>query len=334
MEILEEFTLSNKGKCRLLRLITPSKSPVPEEIVRYMIASLGFDYYRKYINDQNYWRLYYRSAFDGEGAIDHFYFAEVEGVLAARIWFGYDPISGFGNFGNVYTEPNYRKLGLMSKLLIPCVRDFLASNAKLLCCYTGSPTTEAAYKAFGFQVIYGGETGPMCLINPKYGTHFLEIEKKVFDSSSLKRFRLGTAGDQFPCDKFLAYCSKLINIPQGRGGADSFVTDYRTAYQEYKNGNGVVCVAENGTGNVSAWAYAVKAYGSNCLNFTIHPDNAHELKKLLDFTVTEFNQLFPGEKVNIYLKKNFNQQMEALKSSGYNPSYTILDNEGLNVFEL
>ncbi len=334
MEQLQEFALADGRICRIFRLITPSADPVPENVIRYLIASLGFDYYRKFVNDQNYWRLYYRTAFDGEGAIDHFYFAEVENVFAARMWFGYDPRTGYGNFGNVYTEPAFRKLGLMGKLLELCVRDFYASPAVMLCCGTGSPHAAAAYRSGGFHMIYGGETGTMCLLDPQYGKHFSEVEKRAFDGSPLQNIRCGKPGDQFPCDKFLAYSSALCNRPQGRGGADSFVTDYRTAYQEYKNGNGVVCVAENGTGNIAGWAYAVKAFNSNCVNFAIHPDNSAELKKLLDFTLAEFGKLFPGEKAALYLKNKFRFQLQAMADSGYTPDHTMPGEEELTVFQL
>ena len=334
MELLEKYLLADGRECKIYRLITPAAEPVDENIIRYVIASLGFDYYRKFVNDQNYWRLYYRAAFDGEGAVDHFYFAEIDGVFAARMWFGYDPRTGLGNFGNVYTEPAFRKLGLMGKLLEPCVKDFYASEAVLLCCSTGSPHAAAAYRAGGFHMIYGGDTGPMCLINPRSGTHFSEVEKKSFDASPLQNIRCGSAGDQFPCDKFLSYCSALCNVPQGRGGADSFITDYRTAYQEYKNGNGVVCVAENGNGTVAGWAYAVKTFNCNCVNFAIHPDNAGELKKLLDFTLAEFRKMFPGESAVIYLLDRFQYQLQALQKSNFTPCAVIPGTPALTVFQL
>lgn len=323
MELLKEKTLPDGRTLRLYRQITPDSDPVPERLIRYVISSLGFDSYRKYVHEQNYWRLYYRAAFDGEGAVDHLYIAEVDGTFAARVWFAYDPVSGYGNFGNVFTEPEFRRMGLMSELLPYCVQDFYDSPAKLLCCGTGNQFAAASYRKCGFQMTYGGETGLMHIIDPKAGAHFSDLEKAAFDGSKVQRVRVGTAGDQFPCDKFLVYTSALHGTPRGTSGPDSYVSDYRTVWQDHKNGNAVTAVAENGTGTVCAYAYAVKAFGRNCLNFTVHPDNTGDIKELLDLTVSEFRKLYPEEPVFIYLASNFKLQLEALEKAGLSPFATV-----------
>ena len=120
LELLEESILFTGEQLKVYRLITPSEKVVPKRVIQYMIASLGYDEYRKYVNDQNYWRLYYRTAFENKGAVDHLYLAEVNGEFAARVWFAYSRKSGFGNFGNVCTETEHRKKGLMSILMKHC----------------------------------------------------------------------------------------------------------------------------------------------------------------------------------------------------------------------
>lgn len=323
MELLKESNLPDGRGLRIYRQITPAAEPVPERLIRYVIASIGFENYRKYVNDQSYWRLYYRSAFDGEGAVDHLYLAEVDGTFAARVWFGYSPESGLGNFGNVYTETAFRRLGLMKELMVFCVRDFHASPARILCCATGNKIAAASYRSFGFHMIYGGETGPMGIINPQYGSHFRDLEKQLFDGSPAVDVRRGTPGDQFDCDKFLFFAGALRGEPRGTAGPDSFVSDYRTAWQEFKNGNGVTAVAKNAQGAVCAWAYAVKAFGKNCMNFIVHPDNTGDVKKLLEFTAAEFRKLFPDEGLTIYLNSNFKLQLEALTQMGLSPASRV-----------
>lgn len=319
MELLKETQLSDGRALRIYRQITPDTQAVPERLIRYVISSIGFDSFRKFVHDQNYWRLYYRTAFEGEGAIDHLYLAEVDGTFAARVWFAYSPTSGFGNFGNVYTEPEFRRLGLMNELMVYCVRDFLASPAKLLCCATGNQYAAASYRKHGFQMTYGGETGMMHIINPRYGSHFSDLEKLCFDSSPVVKVRPGTPGDQFDCDKFLVHTSAMRGKGRGTAGPDAYVSEYRVAWQDHKMGSAVTAVAENAKGTVVAYAYAVKAFGRNCLNFTVHPDNTGDVKELLQFTAAEFRKLFPDEPILIYEASNFALQLEALEKAGMKP---------------
>ena len=337
MELLKETQLSDGRALRIYRQITPDTQAVPERLIRYIISSIGFDSFRKFVHDQNYWRLYYRTAFEGEGAIDHLYLAEVDGTFAARVWFAYSPTSGFGNFGNVYTEPEFRRLGLMNELMVYCVRDFLASPAKLLCCATGNQYAAASYRKHGFQMTYGGETGMMHIINPRYGSHFSDLEKLCFDGSPVVKVRPGTPGDQFDCDKFLVHTSAMRGKGRGTAGPDAYVSEYRVAWQDHKMGSAVTAVAENAKGTVVAYAYAVKAFGRNCLNFTVHPDNTGDVKELLQFTAAEFRKLFPDEPILIYEASNFALQLEALEKAGMKPVARITGSTAtadLMIFEI
>ena len=332
MELLNVKTMADGRTLRIYRQITPATEPVPERLIRYVISSIGFDSYREHVHEQNFWRLHYRTAFAGEGCIDHLYLAEVDGTFAARVWFAYSPETGFGNFGNVYTEPAFRRLGLMWDLLQYCVKDFYDSPAQLLCCGTETAYAAATYRKAGFQMIYGGEIGLMHIIDPKAGAHFIDLEKKYFDGSKIQNIRSGEPRDQFACDKFLVYTSALQGPDSAWGstGPDAYICDYRTAWQEHKNGIAVTAVAENAKGAVCAYAYAVKAFGRNCLNFVVHPDNKGEIRELLDFTASEFRKKYPGEPLMIYLASNYHIQLEALKLAGLTPVATVGD---LVIFE-
>ena len=106
MDILEKGKLPDGRNYEVIRVVTPDPD-VPEELIRYFIASFGFDTCRKAVQDLTYWRLYFRESLAGHFApevIDHHYVLRVEGVYAGRIWFGYNTRTGHGNFGNVYTE--------------------------------------------------------------------------------------------------------------------------------------------------------------------------------------------------------------------------------------
>ena len=88
MAILTEKKLPDGRSLRILRFISPQDS-VPETVIRYIIGSIGYDSYNRYIVPQAYWRSFYRESFDGKlpGIISYIYIAEVEGTFAARVWF-------------------------------------------------------------------------------------------------------------------------------------------------------------------------------------------------------------------------------------------------------
>ena len=159
--VLSEKKMSDGRTLRVLRFVSPGDE-VPERVVRYVIGSLGFDSYNEYIQTQAYWRSWYRESFEGrlDGVESRLYLAEVDGVLAARVWFAYAREGGFGNFGNVYTETAYRRLGLLSELMAPCMADFEAArDARILCCWGATPVAVRTYRKRGFRLTYGGEIG-------------------------------------------------------------------------------------------------------------------------------------------------------------------------------
>ena len=207
LDIIQEGKLEDGRAYKIIRIITPETS-VPDRIIRYIMGSLSYEKYRQYVKDQAYWRLYYRESFDGHTAdsvVDYLYLAEVEGQFASRLWFAYNKRSGFGNFGNVYTETEYRRQGIMTMLLKPCAEDFQKSGAKMLCCSTGSAHAANSYRKVGFDTIYGGVVGPMCISK----VNFFEEEEKAFPGNEPLVVRAGTPGDQFDIDKFLAYTKAM-----------------------------------------------------------------------------------------------------------------------------
>ena len=93
MNVMLEKTLATGEKLRILRFVTPEE--FPERVVRYWIASFGFDSWREAVFSLTYWRLYFREVFAGNFAketVDHLYIAEVNGEYAARMWFAYSKI--------------------------------------------------------------------------------------------------------------------------------------------------------------------------------------------------------------------------------------------------
>ena len=108
------------------------------------------------------------------------------------------------------TEVQFRNRGIMMELLKFCLDAFYRSPAEMLCCASGNPYAVASYRKAGFELIYGGERGPLCLI--RKGT-FFEAAREAFQGARIAKVRCGTIGDQFDCDKFLAYIPEVKKRP-------------------------------------------------------------------------------------------------------------------------
>ena len=311
-DILQEGKLDDGRAYRIMRVVTP-EATVPSRLIRYLMGSFSYEKYRQYVKDQAYWRLYYREAFDGHTAdyvVDYTYFVEVEGQFASRLWFAYNRKSGFGNFGNVYTETEFRRLGLMTMLLKPCSDDFQNSGAKMLCCSTGSPHAANSYRKIGFDTIYGGGVGPMCLSK----VDFFAEEAKAFPGSEELTVRAGTPGDQFDIDKFLAYTKAMYgNSRNHHVGVSALIPDYRTAFQEHLSENGPINVAATPSGYVAGFAYALNYYGESVMDFTLHPSYMDKGVELLQRTAAEFN----GEPPLLYIHPADTEREELVRAAGF-----------------
>lgn len=315
MELLKTYDAPDKSRVRIWRWIAPDTED-EMRLARYLTASLGFDSYRKYVNDQAYWRLYYREALAGHNApevIDHLYLAEVDGVFVARVWFAYGIRSGRGNFGNVYTEQEFRRRGLMNELLKPCARDFQDSPARMLCCASGDKFAVQSYLKYGFKLIYGGEVGPLCLCKNDF---FAEAEAAFADLSGLS-VRPGRLADQFECDKFLKYIPAMLHNPRAhRIGPAAKISEYRIAFQEVLSGNGVVNVVETPRGDVAGYAFALTDDSQCFMDFTVHCDALEGASDLLRRTADEFAARF-GTRPMLYVSAADSERAAAVRSAGF-----------------
>jgi GNAT superfamily N-acetyltransferase len=318
IEIVTEKKLSDGTGLRVSRFAPPDESPF--RITRYLMASLGYEGWRNGFRETGYWRQYYRESLAGNFAgeiADLLYLAEIDGQFASRMWFAHSRRSGIGNFGHVFTEPEFRQRGLMRELLAPCVEDFMRSPAKLLACATGSAFAARSYIKHGFELIYGGETGPLALMKPGLGT-FTEYEKRAFAGSRITLVRKGTPGDQFDCDKFLAYSEKVHRNPRDRRVfAAAGVSDFRCAMQESLSGNGLVTVAENPAGVITGYAFILRINSGYVMDFKLHPDYNADGGGFLGKTAEMFLAEFPPGIIRCYLAAGDTERNEIARDAGF-----------------
>ena len=291
MEILDEKKLDSGETLRVLHWCPPEKAP--EKYIDFILASFGTSAPHRYLYSNNGWRAYFSDAMNGgyfPEVVDHWFFAEVDGECAGRIWFGYSSASLRGNFGNVLTVPKYQCRGIMTELMKHCMAEIRHSPANMLCCIAAK-WIAPVYLKNGFQLIHGGESGPLCFI--KEGT-FQSEAKQAFSGSRIMEIRPGRIGDQFDCDKFLIYTPELWvrNCPIQVGPA-AVVSDFRLALQESFAKNAVVYVALNERNVCCGYAFAIMLpSGFPVLDFIVHPAYLEDAAGLIRATATAFQEQF------------------------------------------
>ncbi len=272
-----------------------SSEPAPRKYKDYILASFGMDHPHSSLYTINGWRGYFSDAMDGNfypEVVDHWFFAEINGECAGRIWFAYSAKSGYGNFGNVATEPQFRQRGIMKELMNFFCEEFQRSPATMLCCATGNKIAAASYLKFGFKFVYTGPTGPMYIAK---GEDFHAKAANAFAAKDIFNIRPGRIDDQFDCDKLLNYIPEVWRRPTPFfAGVGSYVEDFRLAYQEQLGDRGVVYVAENSLGHAVGYAFAFLAGRIPVIDFLLHPGCfGAGAEKLLQETCRGFTEKFP-----------------------------------------
>ena len=213
MKTILETKLNDGAELTVVRLIIPDElGSEPDWMYDFVIHELP-----------EQWFGYYRSLMDGKntGCRDFIYAGIVDGVPCSRMWFGYSQKTGSGNFGNVLTLPEFRRRGLMGKILECCIEDFYQTEAKFISC-DAAAAAAPAYAASGFQRIVDPNKKPMALLAKKYAS-FAEITAEAYADTANAVVRPGEMADRFDCDKLLPYVPEVyFNRPT--------MPDYITSY--------------------------------------------------------------------------------------------------------
>ena len=291
MDILCEKQIGSGETLRILHWCSAEKAP--DKYKNYLLRSLGSENYKRNYYAIGSWRAYFADALDCvyyPEVVDHLFLAEIDGEIAGRIWFAYSAKSLRGNFGNVLTEEKFRKRGIMSELMKSCMEEINRSPVRTLTCATGSKFAAASYKKHGFYSVYGTETGVLCYSK---GDSFLIETEKVFHPGRIKEIRPGRIGDQFDCDKFLAYSPEIRKRTYPYfGGPAASIEDFRSAYQESLGGRGVVFTALNEENECCGFAFGILYHGMPVVDFMLHPAYIDDGSKLLTATISAFKEKF------------------------------------------
>ena len=321
MELVSDKLLATGETLRIWHWQAPEE--MPQRYVNYIIASFA-----ELGGPGNYyaggWVSYILSTTSGRefpGIKDHWFIADVDGVSAGRLWFAYSPKTGRGNFGNIATEPAYRRRGVLSELLkvFKTVVDKL-DDVKMLCCITGKEYAADSYRKVGFETVNGARTGVMCFC--KKGV-FRDVSAKAFAGKEIAKIRPGERNDQFDVDKFLLFQDELrFRDCHQFCGYSTWFAEFRLIYQEAHNENGIVMVAENEQGTIVAYSYALLVNLTPFFNFVCHPAYLRKADKLLRRTAELFHEKFKT-RAHFFCEVNDAEKISLAERAGAEP-YLII----------
>ncbi|MBQ7206394.1 MAG: hypothetical protein IJS01_01215 [Lentisphaeria bacterium] len=271
-----------------------SAAPAPGEWYRYICTSLGTADPHGHPYSVSCWRSYWHDAMRGAYSSlleNRLYLAVVDGRIAGRLWYAWSRRTLRGNFGCVYTEPEFRKLGIM-RILVGCaVPEMLDTPCRIFCCNTGKPWVAKVYIDAGFRGIHEPDRGPLALT--RSGT-WHEHAEAAHAGSEISAIRPGDVADQFDCDKFLTY-TPFIWLQGGwvrRGPAARFY-EFRMAHQEELGGRGRTFIAENELKNPVGYAFNLRLEnGMNIVDFTLHRNFFSGAPRLLEAAAGKTDSFF------------------------------------------
>lgn len=243
------------------------------------------------------WRHYYnRAMIEGHDQFieDRVFIAEVDDVPAARLWYGWSKRSFRGNFGNIFTNYAHRKRGLLNFLLECFKEDFDASPAQMLCCHA-SGWRIPVYEKFGLNVLHGNkESDAMGIVKPELGSCKLLLNR-LYADCTVAKLRDGDCGDQFDCDKCLAYTDAMWGHARPFVFAGDQNGDYMTSLNRVLEKKGVIAVAENAAGAIVGYAAVIvnPSWTAAFLNWRIHPNvNRKDVVSMVKYTVEKYRAAF------------------------------------------
>lgn len=283
------------GEQLQIKMVTPPAGEYTEKILRFL----------EHKSDLSLRSIRQRLRGDYVGdCVDKYFVGEIEGRIVGQVWYGYSNSGiGIANFGEVYTEPEFRRRGIFTELMKVAQKDF--SNAPVVAafCTAVFEQVTSIFCRFGFQpIIQGVNYGPLALIKSGFGENF-EAFTQVYYAPGKRVFSVspGSMKHQYDIDTLLHFSFLLKRIQEEStpmkyifsSGASisrrvcmsAHVTNYMDAYFGVEDGRGLVTVVTIENGNVIGWAFFLNTGSdfeqeSKVFDFENHPgypDSANRL---------------------------------------------------------
>lgn len=216
--------------------------------------------------------------------IDRYFVGEVEGRIVGQVWYGLPRIDdgrrfGIGNFGHVYTDPDWRGQGIAHEITRIVVDDFHAepTGSCLLC--TAGRGAGRIYLPYGFETIPpGGYYGPMGLIKPSAAPSFAALDEEYFAPGLPVTVRPGHIGDRHDFDRMLDFSAPWIQARERwhLTGLAARVPTFISALHYLEDGRGLITVLQTSSGSLVGYAFVLSLgsrfeTGLRVFDIVLHP---------------------------------------------------------------
>ena len=290
-----------------------------------------------------------------EHCVDRYFIGEVDGRIVGQAWYGLPRVGGFvpepaagsgtnpptrswgiGNFGHVYTEPEWRGEGVASEIVRVLVDHFQAEpTGKCLLC-SASAQSGRIYRKYGFEFIPPtAESGAMGLVK---GETFVELEARYFAPGRPVRVREGHIGHRHDIDRLMDFSPAWIEARRRWHFAfiASTVPTYIAALHKVEDGRGLLTVMQTDGGSIVGYAYVLNLGSPHephlrTLDFAVHPHYLAQAGTLLGETLGMAAEA-DAAPVHAFVAACDEAKLTALLAAGFAVAYTfaggfVLDGE-------
>ena len=277
--------------------------------------------------------------------LDRYFIGEVEGAIIGHAWYGLPRVAptvsgggvsrsasetaaptreeatrGIGNFGHVYTNPDWRGQGVAREITRVLVDHFNAepTGSCLLC--TASAESGHIYQKFGFRFIPPtAKSGPMGLIKPSVAGSFAELDEAYFAPGRPVTVCEGHIGHRHDLDRMLDFSVPWIEARRHWHfvALASRVPTFISALHYVEDGRGVLNVLQTDAGSVVGYAFALNLgsrfeQGLRTFDRVVHPRYLAQAHVLLDETLCR-----AGAPVYAFVAECDEAKLTALLAAGF-----------------
>jgi GNAT superfamily N-acetyltransferase len=216
--------------------------------------------------------------------VDRYFVGEVDGRMVGHVWYGLPRIDdgrrwGIGNFGHVYTDPEWRGQGIAGELTRILLDDFNAEPAgSCMLCTAGEPAGRI-YRRLGFEFIPPtADRGPMCYLKRSVAPDFATLDEQYFAPGLPTSILPGHIGHRHDIDRMMDFSAPWV-AARGRWhlvGLSSHVPTFIGALHYVEDGRGLINVLRTDAGSVVGYAFVLNLGSPNeaglpVLDLVLHP---------------------------------------------------------------
>lgn len=268
-----------------------------------------------------------------ERCVDRYFVGEVDTRPVGHAWYGLPRVDDgrrwqIGNFGHVYTEPEWRGQGIASELTRILVDDFMSESSGSCMLCTAGEAAGRIYRKFGFEFIPPtASSGPMCFIRPSVAPDFATLDEQYFAPGLPTRVRAGHIGDRHDLDRMLDFSAPWVATRRRWHlvGLSSRVPTFISALHHVEDGRGLVNVLQTSSGSLVGYAFALNlcSYheaGLQTFDFVLHPHYLESGATLVQQTLERAGDAGMQD-VHAWIAGCDREKLEVLAAAGFAEQY-------------